>query len=116
MYRLLIRIFLESQNAGELDAVVEREIELPFVPRRGMRLVFGDDAEGPTDIVLGKMAWYVDRGRFEFEMTEVGENGGTVVAMLDEWTDVGFEVVDCSNERLWDDYRNGPADTNGHKG
>ncbi len=55
MYRLPIRIFLESDQDHDLDAVVEREIELPFVPRRGLRIDFADDVEdGPVDLVLGK--------------------------------------------------------------
>lgn len=117
MYRLLIRIFLESDLDDDLDAVVEREIELPFVPRRGLRIDFADDVEdGPVDLVLGKTVWRVAKNRFEFEMTERGENGGTVLAMMDEWTQVGFTVVDCSNQQIWDGFRNGPAEGNGHKG
>ena len=115
MHRLLIRIYLES-NDGDLDATVEREIEVPFVPRRGMRLDFGDKDDEPMDVVLGRPVWRVAKGRFEYEMTEQGENDGAVVCMLDEWTDVGFRVAFCSNERLWDDYRNGPANGNGHSG
>jgi hypothetical protein len=117
MYRLLIRIFLESDLDDDLDAIVEREIELPFVPRRGLRIDFADDVEdGPVDLVLGKTVWRVAKNRFEFEMTERGENGGTVLALMDEWTQVGFTVVDCSNQQIWDGFRNGPPEANGHKG
>lgn len=117
MYRLRSRIVLESDQDDDLDALPEREIEVPFIPRRGMRLDFADDVEdGPVDLVLGKCVWGVAKNRFEFEMTERGENGGTVLALMDEWASVGFTVVDCSNQQVWDRFRAGPADTNGHTG
>lgn len=116
MYRLFIRIFLASDTEGELDATVEREIAVPFVPQKRMRLNFSDDDEWPVDIVLDKVVWRVPNNRFEFEMSEVGENADTVIALLNEWTGVGFTVVACTNERILAAYSPRHPESNGHGG